>query len=193
MTRMLAVAAVTATALAYSLSGEPAPGDAGDPVLFFATRVGDTWTFDRGGEEVVDRVTAVDRQPGVWLVTVAAGNDRGRAHRLAVSRDGVYRVDPDRHPSELWLLKLPARPGETWHNDHVHLTSERQGSSTTVGTEPVVVPAGSFEAVRVDSESACGERVRRRTTWYAARVGPVKHAWADGTVAVLKSFRPGTD
>lgn len=61
---------------------------------------------------------------------------------------------------------------------------------TAAGFEKVTVPAGTFEAVKVE-----GEEVGTRTTsWYAPGVGLVKRVTAlrDGdTICVLHAFTPG--
>ena len=62
------------------------------------------------------------------------------------------------------------------------------------GPERVEVPAGRFEAIRVEVEWPFGGGTMRRVTWYAPGVGPVRRTLqASGAemVEVLKAFQPG--
>jgi hypothetical protein len=67
------------------------------------------------------------------------------------------------------------------------------GTAKASGPERVVVPAGTYRAVRVDMEMPYidGRKgMAKRSYWYAPGVGRVKDV-ADGEVTVLKSFTPG--
>ena len=62
------------------------------------------------------------------------------------------------------------------------------------GPERVVVPAGRFEALRVESETPYDGATMRRVTWYARGVGPVRRVLRAGRaelVEVLTEFQPG--
>jgi hypothetical protein len=60
------------------------------------------------------------------------------------------------------------------------------------GVERVRVPAGEFDAVRVDQMQAQYPTAPAQTRWYARGVGKVKHTCA-GIDISLKSFPPGKD
>ena len=47
------------------------------------------------------------------------------------------------------MLKVPFRPGDAWLWD---AGEGQRGTKTVAGVKRVKVPAGTFEAVRVDSE-----------------------------------------
>jgi hypothetical protein len=65
---------------------------------------------------------------------------------------------------------------------------------TSGGEEEVEVPAGKFQAVRVERQFEVAGQVYRQTNWVTPAVGTVKiQAQApDGSVThVLKSYTPG--
>lgn len=55
------------------------------------------------------------------------------------------------------------------------------------------VPAGVYEAVRVDSEQDTVDGVRQVQQWYAPGIGLVKSGEVGKPGLVLKSFTPGKE
>jgi hypothetical protein len=173
------------------------------PKPFYATAVGAKWVYQQGDEEWTEVVTAVERKDGVLVVSVGRVEPGGKVtpdHKEVVSDLGLTRVEAlgvklD-HP--LCPLKVPGPRCAEWVVDRGELAPL---TCTARGSERVRVPAGEFDAVRVDGEFRLGEgRVWAGTRWYARGVGLVKketpltavHGETEDCVeTVLKSFTPG--
>jgi hypothetical protein len=169
----------------------PVPRAADKPVYYFPTRVGTKWVYDEKGghEECYGKiVTASEEKDGRLIVTVKTtsadfAEDLSIA-QYAVSKDGLFAIAYNlnaeeplvKHDEPYLLLKLPHKDGNTWENETDKLFRRKPVAKKV---ETVKVPAGTFEAIRVEA----GEIVN----WYAPGVGLVKHEW--GRVSVtMKSF-----
>ena len=189
MTRVLASSALL-VAFVGLLPAAPVPREAGKP-FYFPTRVGTKWVYEANiGEGHGEAVTESEEKDGRWLVTVKATSadfkdgDTTTVFRYAVSHTGVFMIaeglearDTRKDYDEpICLLKLPPTPGEEWRGD------SKQDSAEFVvrKAETVKVPAGTFEAVRVD-------RGKDHTCWYAPGVGVIEERNGD-FVNVMKSF-----
>jgi hypothetical protein len=194
---VLAVALAGCAAGAVCLSAAaPAPAlkDKHKAVLYHPTRVGAKWVYTSDERDGVEEVTDAKEMGGARLVTVGCGRFPTRA--LLVSGKGIcvvaFNVAELTEP--LWLLKLPHAPGNKWE---AVLAGEpwgrAVGSAKAYGPERVEVPAGTYQAIRVELELPYvdgREGKARKTTWYAPGVGKVKEVYGE-KVKVLKSFHPG--
>jgi hypothetical protein len=68
--------------------------------------------------------------------------------------------------------------------------SSRCGAENDREREQLTVPAGTFEALRVEYTGPEGIR-RRSNHWYVDGIGEVKRADWDGSEQLLKSFTRG--
>lgn len=180
----------------------PVPKGVEEAKLFYPTKVGDKWTYlftEKGGNakdktsELVEMVTAVEDKDGVKVVTVGRFHDDGKVYTnrtRRVSDRGVWQTEgegcePFRTP---WVhLKLPHKPGQAWEDDE----HSKDTSLTAHGPEKVKVPAGEYDAIRVEKRKR-GEPKSDpiQTDWYAPRVGIVQVR--SGTLLiVMKEFTPG--
>jgi hypothetical protein len=200
MARLLIVVAVIALLLVVvgTSPAAPIPEGAGRPAFYHPTAVGTRWVYHRkrviGSEDDTEVITAVKWLGQEAFVSVAVESD-GRViplRTVRVSADGVFtvarsdgsKVDPPRP----WL-KAPLRSGATWELADADI----QMRSTVRGREEVEVPAGKYQAMRVDSTVRLKGEVIRMTEWYAPGVGEVKQVIDGQSTEVLKSFTPGKD
>jgi hypothetical protein len=170
-----------------------------DPA-YFPTRVGTKWVYTRGGSDETHTVTKVEVKEGETLVTVEW--DRGVPEKpsevVSVRPDGLYLVSETGVPYDPpWLiLRCPVELGKGWKwktqrelgGQDVTISDER-----TTASERIKVPAGEFDAVRVEAEYSFqpgGGRVRT-VYWYAPHVGLVQINRPPHLV--LKSFSPGKE
>ena len=172
----------------------PVPPGSGKSLYYFPTRVGTKWVYDKtfGGapwEGYAKVITESEEKNGRYLVTVKTTSvdfvdtDATTIGRFEVSRDGFFKVAEGLESEETRLefdpprcyLKLPHRVGEKWG------ANPRDGELPWVAgeVETVKVPAGTFEAIRVD----CG----KNSFWYAPGVGCIKGRRGD-TRFEMKSF-----
>jgi hypothetical protein len=164
-------------------------------------RVGDKRVYEvrhAGGwtTEESEVVTKVEQKDGAKVVTVRTEWGTSASDSVyQVSARGVFRlsVAGSEEKPPLCFLKLPYQPGGTWEK-HYPDQWDLKGVCTAFGTERVEVPAGVFQAVRVDvryvHELIEGEKVMYH--WYEPRIGMVKETWGDNH-RVLKYFTPGKD
>jgi hypothetical protein len=96
------------------------------------------------------------------------------------------------------FLKTGAKPGEEWEYTYTRTPTAFHCRLKLVGTERVEVPAGKFNAWRVDqaeSNSLVGGPNQngpsiKGSCWYAPGVGMVKQVW-QCQQTTLKRFSPG--
>jgi hypothetical protein len=163
----LPVLLIALAALAATAPAAPIPDVLKEPVLFFpVARV--TWTYQY--HEPGDRV-------GVELAQFV---------RSVTEAGGVTHVAPGQFQPHRTLLRWPAVPGDRWVVPAPTPDSPEERYEAR-GSEPVEVPAGRFDAVRVDTTNVWqdgGTKVDRN--WYARNVGLVR--WEDslGRSMVLK-------
>src|SRR5207248_4922604 len=96
--------------------------------------------------------------------------------RVLVSERGLFRVEFQRaaYNPPYEALRLPLRPGKSWDIDATTGGVKFGGTSTAVGVERVKVPAGEYEAFRVDT-AGTGGKPQRDSHWYAPGGGLVQH------------------
>jgi hypothetical protein len=158
-----------------ALPAAPVPRDAGKPPLFFPTRVGTKLDYDEiGGDGYVQTITESTEKNGRYVITVRTlglgwKDDPTHDARYEVSTDGVFRLAVGEtsafagsDPPDCWL-KLPHREGDKWGLN----AKDRLPPHVAGKVETVKVPAGTFEAIRVD-------RGKNYTYWFARGVGIVK-------------------
>jgi len=175
------------------------PRPKGGETVFFPTKVGDTSVYEvtTGGGGASERTTVVKRVEeidGGWAVSVESGP---RKARYDVTEKGVHMSHGEGRDvtPPMPMLKLPAADTPAWE----YQTKDGDGKAIRLGfkvsgEEEVMVPAGTFKAVRVEvTRTAGGDKVNG-TVWFAPRVGPVKQVTEAGKTVrteVLKSFTPG--
>lgn len=179
--------------------GAPVPRGAG-PRYFYPTRVGDRMVHARNDDrEFTYTVAKVEKVDGTLHVTVnlMLGDEERLDEKMEVSSKGLRLIrDTYRRtlPHPLWPLKVTPDADAAWTGKWPVFTNsgdileERQ--YTAAGWELVEVPAGKFQAVRVERVGTLQGSKSKCTLWYALDVGCVKLRY-DSTTVVLKSFTRG--
>lgn len=155
-TMLAGLAALIFTGAACAQTAERPPTRAGDTWTYRTTKeIGPSgWTQTRD-EITVTRVTSTS----IYFTTRAAGSSQP-PQDLVESADWsrVRNVNGKEtvvnHP-----LDFPLTSGKTWtleyredHPNKVHRFEEWKSVYTVVGTEKVTVPAGTFDAIKVEAE-----------------------------------------
>jgi hypothetical protein len=164
------------------------------PVYYYPTALGAKWVYNEPDGDHVLVVSKVEDRKGTKVVTVEHENGKQRVvdQVMEVSEAGLTRLSCGGEPFDvpLVMLEAPFRIGTTWENK----TSGAQGTSTIVGVETIKVPAGTFEAVRVDMEQNRAGRLQGTLqAWYAPGVGLLKMTENDKVIWLLKSFTSGKE
>jgi hypothetical protein len=173
------------------LPAAPVPRDAGKQ-LYFPTQVGTKLLYDFGPGHgpYLEVVTESEEKDGRYRVTVKTTNPEEKDDEDAsrtlyeVSHEGVFLLasclerGPDRITREppYCLLKLPHKEGEKWGGN----LKDKEPEMVAGKVETVKVPAGTFEAMRVDQGP-------KSTYWYAAGLGCVKRQINDSLLE-LRSY-----
>ncbi|MBN9520683.1 hypothetical protein J0H58_19555 [bacterium] len=178
----------------------PAQDPAPAPAYYYPVQKGARWVYlwkvqGRKDEERIDTVTAVESgTSGAKLVTASMVAADGRTYpteKVEVSDKGVFNVANlsglGGYFSPWCQLKLPRHTGQSWkmHQWDDTMLVDR-------GVERIQVPAGEFDAVRVDQMLQKYPTAPAQTRWYARGVGKVKHTCAGMDIS-LKSFTPGEE
>jgi hypothetical protein len=194
MNRLLTITALTL--LAALAPAAPVPRDADKPILYHPVQVGARWTYQTDSGERVLTVTRVEARGGTKVVHVGHVEAGGKVTPfvvMEVSGRGLVQTHTGGHQFDRAMTRFlqPAGPGERW-GYHIFFgqKDEQVGTCTRGPVEQVVVPAGTFLAVRVDCAYTFFGAARSAAFWYAADVGEVKME-ADGNTRVLTSFTPG--
>ncbi len=201
MYRFLAVLLVPVVVAAVAPAA-PVPKLAGKgETRYYPTTLGAKWVYtDASGDDVLV-ISKVEEVKGAKVVTVerVEGEKRFPFEKVRVSEGGVARVaiPQGEFDPPLVLLSVPFKVGDAWtYRGAGAGTLAQQRTSAVFGSEKVTVPAGTFDAVRVDAEYtiAFGQATVKHSCsfWYAPGVGLVK--MKDGNAErVLKSFTPGKE
>ncbi|MBX9624946.1 MAG: hypothetical protein K2X82_14160 [Gemmataceae bacterium] len=168
--------------------------------MYYPTRVGAEWVYQRDEEEVrvvVADVAAKGEGSVVTSEQIKGGGKRVFWERVAVSGDGLSVIHDGsfEYRPPVRLLRHPHTADDRWRVES-SLDSGGGGTPfplvgllTVVGEEEVRVPAGTYRAVRVRARmSVFGGWSDER--WYAPGVGLVKKDDSRGGSLALKSFRP---
>ncbi len=156
--RFLAVLTVPVVLMTTTLSA-PVPRDRSkEPPLYFPTRVGAKWVYQTGKTEQTEVVTEVRQKDEAKVVTVAQeteGLGRIPYRVVEVSGRGLVELEVDLLPVSPPVRLLSPTPGDRW--DVVTGTGpEMTISHSTFGPERVKVPAGVFQALRVEGRYTLG-------------------------------------
>jgi len=175
----------------------PRPKDPPDAGFYLPTAVGTTWIYESASgqfEEAVTEVTADGKATNVTVVRTQAGKETWQS-TFRVSPGGLDLLASGgttyEKPSP-WM-RAGAKPGDAWAYSYSREGNTFDVRARFVGRENVEVPAGKFEAVRVESIQTLNFRPSfTRTDWYVPGVGLVKRVESDREIT-LKSFVRGKD
>ncbi|MBY0460990.1 MAG: hypothetical protein K2V38_27025 [Gemmataceae bacterium] len=175
-----------ACVLAPTGSAAPVPKHLIKEALYYPVASGAKWEYEDKGRPDLLLTSTVEARGGTWVVTV--GTEERYVWVLEVS-PGVLVLTGDRGAKmdvpRPWL-KAPIRVGNSWE-----LRTAEQKTWTIGAVEKVTVPAGTFEAVRVDHAYTVDGQERAESSWFAPGVGLVKMSAYGCDWWVLKSFTPG--
>ncbi|GAA5511749.1 hypothetical protein Dcar01_00462 [Deinococcus carri] len=163
--------------LASSALSAPAPD-------YYPRQPGTTWSYSSGETQVIAAPTTVR---GVPVVPV------GHQYGGQTYTQDLLEYRPD---GSVWLRGVkagdrltwyaaplnvyppgPLRPGQRWQSGGGTLKS----SSQVVGSEPVRVPAGTFNALVIRTDLMVGGRQSTQLTSFVPGIGVVRYQTADGS------------
>jgi hypothetical protein len=169
------------------------------PPDYFPLRVGDWWkyrstTADGKQSEFTIKVLSADKQgdgTNLYLVeTLSAfqpihdwySKPPGQVlmHRVAYPKNEALKADYQ--PVKLYL-KNPLSAGTSWEwKGKGMMGVDIEESSRVTGTEALEVPAGKFQAMKVETKVIQGGTPVTKTYWFANWVGLVKSMTDTGSV-----------
>jgi hypothetical protein len=178
------------------------PKDSPDEGLYFPTAVGTKWVYEGPNGEYEEAITDAKADGKGTVVTVVrtkGGKEEWRS-TFRVTRAGFDMLASGgvTYEQPLPFLKAGAKAGDEWEYTYARPPTAFHCRLKVVGPEKVEVPAGKFDAVRVDaaeSNSLVGAAnpngpAFESSCWYAPGVGLVRQVWR-GQETTLKAFTPG--
>jgi hypothetical protein len=188
--------AIVSVALALAAAGAAPKAKDSKSVVYGPTQVGAKLVYKVSDVEWVEEVTAVERTDGATTVTLTrtypVGTTQPTVYRTTA--DGLFKVaeGPKTFDPPEGLVRFPVGDKPRWEVGVVVGDRNLRAKAWVVGEEEVIVPAGKFVAVRVDTEYPFGgARNVRASRWYAPGVGLVRETDGEHEIAALKSFTPG--
>jgi hypothetical protein len=198
--RIIAALILILLALATVLGQKPSAGRREEPPPdYFPLRVGDWWkyqstTADGKQSEFTMKVLSDEKQPDAtswYLVEIQStfkpihewySKPTGQVlwHREFYTSNESMKVtfEPVRQ-----YLKNPPTTGATWSwKGKGMLGVDIDESNQVIGPEAVEVPAGKFQAMKVETKVNQGGTLVTKTYWYANWVGLVKSMTDTGSV-----------
>lgn len=169
------------------------------PPDYFPLRVGDWWkyrstTADGKQSEFTIKVLSDEKQgegTNLYLVETlttfqpihdwySKPNGQVLMHRIAYPKNEALKADYQ--PVKLYL-KNPLSVGASWEwKGKGVMGVEIEESSRVTGTETVEVPAGKFQAMKVETKVLQGGTPVTKTYWFANWIGMVKSMTDTGSV-----------
>lgn len=154
---------------------------------FIPFRKGIRWVYKQGDTEFVQTVTKIEKVGGTECFVLESGLS-GSAERMwvAVSGEGVFLHQVDSGGSPLTLskpalmLKYPLKKGDRWEALVPSGETNLEYQFENAGPESVEVPAGKFEAWKIQGKGIASGREFSVTYWYAKGVGKVKQVTSAG-------------
>jgi hypothetical protein len=142
--------------------------------------------------KVIDKVKDAESAKVITVISLdAKGAKFSDEEETEVSANGLVQRGSGGKQLDvpLVILKTPIAVGTSWEVKTVGF----EGVATIGAIETIEVPAGKFEAVRVDLEQTVGGRNRKVQAWYALGIGLVKMTQNGEELWLLKSFTPAKE
>jgi len=187
-----------------SLAAAPLPKARDKAAPFLMTTEGDKKVSechaDGSVHELIEVVSKVEKKGDTLRVTISRQSD-GRSSddvTFEASAEGVFLVAvagkerAARRPD----LRLPAKEGDTWSwEEEEPGVAPAKHTKTVAKWEEVEVPAGKFQALRIEARlDSPGSPTRTGTYWFAPGMGVIKSVLNTSPgvqTTVLTSFKPG--
>jgi hypothetical protein len=182
----------------------PGPAEPKELEIYHPTQVGAEWVYQGGKRglpttgEATLVIKDVKREDGKAICTIVDKASDKLVSIIEVSERGLLQLanETGKLKSPRCLLKLPYKLNETWEEETANAKGVvRFKVSYAIGkVEKVKVPAGTYEAIRVDIVHTFEKTLFKTTQWYAPKVGLVKEVTGDDDLfRELKSFKPNKD
>ncbi|WP_174904535.1 hypothetical protein [Burkholderia pseudomultivorans] len=173
-----------AAVLALAWSGAAPAQDGGPAVDAPTLAVGDSWDYTQRDlldknrtTEVKVTVTAISGD----VVSVSVMSGDAQPVTSQTDRSWAMSTEIDGEPSTYRYLDFPLTPGKRWQSAHGWLNRsgdpfEEDMNFTVAGPARVTVPAGTFDAIRIDGHGSWEKLDGRAhagatlTIWYAPSV-----------------------
>jgi hypothetical protein len=188
--------------LPLSALSAPRPKDLPEEGLCFPTAVGTKWVYEGPNgefEEAITEAKADGKATVIKVVRTKAGKEEWQStFRVSPAGFDMLASGGVTYEQPLPFLKTAAKPGEEWEYTYTRPPTAFHCRLKFFGPEKVAVPAGKFDAVRLDTaetNSLVGAANRNgppieSSCWYAPGVGLIRQVW-QGQETTLKSFSPG--
>jgi hypothetical protein len=189
----------------------PVPKGTDKESFFFPTAIGTKWVYEISGGEtltlfIANRIDTNGNEKGVEITINEVGENGESSYyeTVKITQKGLFLVDHKRQDLAIPLceLRLPHEDGFSWSETiSVRSKGEKVDFIKThkfkaFGPEEVSVPAGKYQAIRVEDNDLTNRYI---AVWYAPNIGMVKSVREYGPIdqkpsvstIILKSFSLG--
>jgi hypothetical protein len=166
------------TVLAILAVGVAAPAQEATTNPYYPLKVGSEWTYKVQGGPIKVKVAGPEKVGMIngYKLETSAGNKVSATETVAVTPEGVKRLNVNGLTPEQPILFLPADPNATksWDVD-TKVGGQTIKGKFTANTEKVTVPAGNFDTIHVKgADMQIGTTQTTVEYWFAKDVGIVK-------------------
>jgi hypothetical protein len=173
---MKRLAGLTVLAVLTMVIAAPAQDAGTNP--YYPLKVGSEWTYKVQGGPIKVKVAGPEKVGPIngYKLETSAGNKVSATETVAVTPEGVKRLNVNGLTPEQPILFLPADPNATkeWSVD-TKVSGQPIKGTFKAKTEKVTVPAGTYDAVHVTgADMEIGTTKTTVEYWFAKDVGIVK-------------------
>ena len=162
---------------------------------YLPSRKGANWVYRSGSQAVIQTVAGTERVGGANCVILET-NRGGKKERMWIqnSRGGLQirkvlsrgAVNELRSPA--LLLKFPLKRGDSWKARIPFGNDVVEYSYRNLGPEKIRVPAGEFQAWKIQASGQVAGSRFSQVSWYSGKTGWMVKQTTDGRVMELKKY-----
>jgi len=176
MKRLAGLSVLAVLIVGLGLTAQDTAAPATHP--YYPIKTGSEWTYKVQGGPIKVKVAGPEKVGPIsgFKLETSAGNKVSATETVAVTPEGVKRLNVNGLTPEAPILFLPADPNvnKSWDVD-TKVSGQAIKGKFTASTEKVTVPAGTYDAIHVKgSEMQIGTTTTTVEYWFAKDVGIVK-------------------
>jgi hypothetical protein len=182
------------------MDAAPLPKSRESMRVVFPTTVGTQWVYESSsGEDIVEAITDVKEKDGKVLITISNILEKGEkqiSRIIELNEKGIFKkfIKPyefDPPTPELFFSDKESK----WKFESTGRSEGAEvrikGEKSISGPEKIKVPAGTFEAFKIEASYSYDDTAGKASSWYSTGVGLIKCV-ADGNPTItLKKFTEG--
>jgi hypothetical protein len=158
--------------------------DTAKQVDYYPLALGNQWVYrtevngDRGYPSMMSKVGRIDQvngQPEARIDCIISGETIVSEYYVSTDKGILhYGCPPDSFDPPVFMLRYPIKVGDSWNDTRKVALGTATFAYRVEKVEEIEVPAGKFNAVKVDSTTKIKNTSLKCSFWFADGVGLVK-------------------